>query len=157
MKKNKKSSIQKSQEQQRNEKFSIISNRIAYYYKEVFNVEIVSLLYKKEVAERIQKMRNVQPDKLRGATFDFYILIKDNNRIFKYKLIKVDFNISKYVENEWCDFIDILYELVDDKIGAYCQHRYMNDKVSRDKIQKFLEKDREINDDYNRWKIENYK
>ena len=111
MKKDKENLIKKSQEQQRNENFSIVSNRIAYYYKEVFNVEIVSLLYKKEVAERIQKMRNVQPDKLRGMTFDFYILIKDNNRIFKYKLIKVDFSISKYLENEWGNFIDIFYEI----------------------------------------------
>ena len=58
MKKKKKQenfSAKKTQEQQRNENFGIISNRIAYYYKEVFNVEIVSLLYKKKIDENIKK------------------------------------------------------------------------------------------------------
>ena len=81
---------------ERDNNFGIISNKVAYYYNKVFNIEIMSLLYKKKIAAQINnimKSKNFS-DKLRGFNFEFYILIKDNNKkILKYKLIK---NMIKY-------------------------------------------------------------
>lgn len=158
-KKNKKNN-ERTQEQERNEKFSIISNRIAYYYKEVFNIEIISLFYKKEIAENFRYNTNdYELDKLRELVFVFYVLIKDcNKKIFKYKLIKCCSNASNYLANkEDFHFVDSLYEFVDKGLGEYCKEKYMNDNIPRERILKFLKKDKEINEDYKKWKIENYK
>ncbi len=163
MKKKKKQenfSAKKTQEQQRNENFGIISNRIAYYYKEVFNVEIVSLLYKKKIAENFKNTeKNKQINKLRGLVFDFYILIKDNNKkIFKYKLIKCSSNASNYVsDKENFNFVDNLYEFVDEKMSEYCNENYLKANAPRELALEILEKDKKINEDYKNWKIENYK
>lgn len=157
--KNKKNN-KRTQEQERNEKFSIISNRIAYYYKEVFNIEIVSLLYKKKIAENFKKTeKNEQINRLRGLVFDFYILIKDNNKkIFKYKLIKCSSNASNYVSNkENFNFVDNLYEFVDEKMSEYCNENYLKANAPRELVLEILEKDKKINEDYKNWKIENYK
>ena len=87
---------------ERDNNFGIISNKIAYYYNKVFNIEIMSLLYKKKIATQINDMMKSKnfSDKLRGFNFDFYILIKDNNKkALKYKLIKTKFNVSEYIAN----------------------------------------------------------
>ena len=42
--------------QEKNQDFGIISNRVAYYYKNIFNVEIVSLLYRKKNSERVKRV-----------------------------------------------------------------------------------------------------
>lgn len=155
-----KKNAQKTQEQQRNEKFSIISNRIAYYYKEVFNIEIISLFYKKEIAENLRnKAYNTELDKLRGLVFDFYVLIKDNNRkFFKYKMIKCSSNASNYVsDKENFNFVDSLYEFVDEKMSEYCNENYLKANAPRELVLEMLEKDKKINEDYKNWKIENYK
>ena len=88
--------------QEKNQDFGIISNRIAYYYKNIFNVEIVSLLYRKKNSERVKRvMQNADYlDKLRGEEFDFNVLIKDNNKSCFTNSIahwcKIKKNIRKY-------------------------------------------------------------
>lgn len=148
-----------NQEQKRNENFAMVSNRIAYYYKEVFNIEIISLFYKKKTEEKLRKIQNKGIDKLRGLVFDFYVLIKDNNlKIFKYKIIKCSSNASYFIANrENFSFIDNLYNYVDDELVNYCNKKYMNDKTPREKIMQFQQKSEEVNEDYKNWKIENYK
>ena len=42
--------------QEKNQDFGIISNRIAYYYKNIFNVEIISLLYRKKNSESVKRV-----------------------------------------------------------------------------------------------------
>ena len=69
-------------DKKRSENFGIIPNKIAYYYKEVFNIEIVGLLYKKNLNRKINKeIKNNNCLEIVGiSTFDFFILIKDNNK-----------------------------------------------------------------------------
>lgn len=140
--------------QEKNQDFGIISNRIAYYYKNIFNVEIVSLLYRKKNSERVKRvMQNADYlDKLRGEEFDFNVLIKDNNKsCFKYKLIKCNFVASEYIaNNEKFDLLEALYYFVDKNLSDYCQKRYLN-KATRSKMQEILEKDRELNEEYKNW------
>lgn len=148
---------------ERDNNFGIISNKTAYYYSKVFNIEIVSLLYKKKVADQINnimKSKNFS-DKLRDFNFDFYILIKDNNKkILKYKLIKTKFNVSEYIANIEYDknsfnFIECLYYFVDKTLCEYCNKRYMDRKNNKD-ISNILDKNNEINEDYQNWIIEKY-
>ncbi len=140
--------------QEKSQNFGIISNRIAYYYKNIFNIEIVSLLYKKKNSEKIKKiMQNASYlDKLRGEEFYFNVLIKDNNKkCFKYKLIKCKFVASEYIaDNEKFDLFEALYYFVDKNLSNYCQKRYLN-KATKSKMQEILEKDREINEEYKNW------
>lgn len=144
--------------QEKNQNFGIISNRIAYYYKNIFNIEIVSLLYKKKNSEKIRRiMQNAEHlDKLRGEEFNFKVLIKDNNKsYFKYKLIKCKFVASEYIaNNENFDLLEALYYFVDKSLGNYCQKHYLN-KITRDRLQGVLDKDREINEEYQNWSRKN--
>lgn len=148
---------------ERDNNFGIISNKTAYYYSKVFNIEIISLLYKKKVAAQINnimKSKNFS-DRLRGFNFDFYILIKDNNKkILKYKLIETKFNVSEYIANTEYDknsfnFIECLYYFVDETLCKYCSKRYMKRKNNKD-ISNILDKNNEINEDYQNWIIEKY-
>ena len=78
--------------QARENNYSVIANRMAYYYKEVFNIEIVNLLYKKSKENNINFANKI-------PKFDFKILIKDNNKkIFKYKILNARFDIIKYAQ-----------------------------------------------------------
>lgn len=148
---------------ERDNNFGIISNKVAYYYNKVFNIEIMSLLYKKKIAAQINnimKSKNFS-DKLRGFNFEFYILIKDNNKkILKYKLIKNTFNASEYISNITYDrnsfnFIECLYCFVDKALCEYCNKQYINKKNNGD-INNILDKNNEINEDYQNWLIEQY-
>ena len=148
---------------ERDNNFGIISNKIAYYYNKVFNIEIMSLLYKKKIAAQINDMMKSKnfSDKLRGFNFEFYILIKDNNKkILKYKLIKNTFNASEYISNITYDrnsfnFIECLYYFVDKALREYCNKQYINKKNNED-INNILDKNNEINEDYQNWVIEQY-
>lgn len=141
-----------------NNKFGTVSNRIAYYYKEVFDIEIVSLLYKNKDKTDIQDRLHAKNylDKLRGIDFNFYILIKDNNRIWKYKLIKCKLNCSNYIDNnDTFDFSEALYYIVDQKVCEYCK-KYKFKRMKKKDFEEILLKDREINDDYNSWVMGNF-
>ena len=88
--------------QERNFNYMIISNRIKNYYKKMFNIEIINLFYKRKKKKSANQM--VQQENylrlIQAETFDFYILIKDNNKkIFKYKLLKAKYDNAKYREN----------------------------------------------------------
>ena len=154
--------IQFSQEfmQERNFNYMIISNRIKNYYKKMFNIEIINLFYKRKKRKSTSQMEQ-QENYLRliqAETFDFYILIKDNNKkIFKYRLLKATYDNSKYRENEnkYLDFMEKLYVFVDESLGKYCKKRYIN-KLNNEDLNNLIRKNGEINEDYKNWIIENY-
>lgn len=140
--------------------FELISNRIAYYYKEVFNIEIINLFYKRNYKKMNDKNISLSNylEILRIEVFDFYILVKDNNKkIFKYKLIKSRYDNSKYRngENKYVNFLEYLYFFVDESLCQYCQKYYLN-KHNTKIINNILEKNNQINEDYQRWIVENY-
>ena len=146
--------------QERNFNYMIISNRIKNYYKKMFNIEIINLFYKRKKKKRANQM--VQQENylrlIQAETFDFYILIKDNNkRIFKYKLLKAKYDNAKYRENknENLDFMEKLYIFVDESLGNYCKKKYIN-KLNSEDLNNLIRKDGEINEDYKNWIIENY-
>lgn len=154
--------IQFTQEfmQERNFNYMIISNRIKNYYKKMFNIEIINLFYKRKKKKSANQM--VQQENylrlIQAETFDFYILIKDNNkRIFKYKLLKAKYDNAKYRENknENLDFMEKLYIFVDESLGNYCKKKYIN-KLNSEDLNNLIRKDGEINEDYKSWIIENY-
>lgn len=154
--------IQFTQEfmQERNFNYMIISNRIKNYYKKMFNIEIINLFYKRKKKKSANQM--VQQESylrlIQAETFDFYILIKDNNkRIFKYKLLKAKYDNAKYRENknENLDFMEKLYIFVDESLGNYCKKKYIN-KLNSEDLNNLIRKDGEINEDYKNWIIENY-
>ena len=146
--------------QERNFNYMIISNRIKNYYKKMFNIEIINLFYKRKKKKSANQM--VQQENylrlIQAETFDFYILIKDNNkRIFKYKLLKAKYDYAKYRENknENLDFMEKLYIFVDESLGNYCKKKYIN-KLNSEDLNNLIRKDGEINEDYKNWIIENY-
>ena len=154
--------IQFTQEfmQERKFNYMIISNRIKNYYKKMFNIEIINLFYKRKKKKSANQM--VQQENylrlIQAETFDFYILIKDNNkRIFKYKLLKAKYDNAKYRENknENLDFMEKLYIFVDESLGNYCKKKYIN-KLNSEDLNNLIRKDGEINEDYKNWIIENY-
>ena len=154
--------IQFTQEfmQERNFNYMIISNRIKNYYKKMFNIEIINLFYKRKKKKSANQM--VQQENylrlIQAETFDFYILIKDNNkRIFKYKLLKAKYDNAKYRENknENLDFMEKLYIFVDESLGNYCKKQYIN-KLNSEDLNNLIRKNGEINEDYKNWIIENY-
>lgn len=154
--------IQFTQEfmQERNFNYMIISNRIKNYYKKMFNIEIINLFYKRKKKKSANQM--VQQENylrlIQAETFDFYILIKDNNKkIFKYKLLKAKYDNAKYRENknENLDFMEKLYIFVDESLGNYCKKKYIN-KLNSEDLNNLIRKDGEINEDYKNWIIENY-
>lgn len=146
--------------QERNFNYMIISNRIKNYYKKMFNIEIINLFYKRKKKKNANQM--VQQENylrlIQAETFDFYILIKDNNKkIFKYKLLKAKYDNAKYKENknENLDFMEKLYIFVDESLGNYCKKKYIN-KLNSEDLNNLIRKDGEINEDYKNWIIENY-
>ena len=154
--------IQFTQEfmQERNFNYMIISNRIKNYYKKMFNIEIINLFYKRKKKKSANQM--VQQENylrlIQAETFDFYILIKDNNkRIFKYKLLKAKYDNAKYRKNknENLDFMEKLYIFVDESLGNYCKKKYIN-KLNSEDLNNLIRKNGEINEDYKNWIIENY-
>ena len=146
--------------QERNFNYMIISNRIKNYYKKMFNIEIINLFYKRKKKKSANQMAQ-QENYLRliqAETFDFYILIKDNNKkIFKYKLLKAKYDNAKYRENknENLDFMEKLYIFVDESLGNYCKKKYIN-KLNSEDLNNLIRKNGEINEDYKNWIIENY-
>lgn len=154
--------IQFTQEfmQERNFNYMIISNRIKNYYKKMFNIEIINLFYKRKNKKSANQM--VQQENylrlIQAETFDFYVLIKDNNKkIFKYKLLKAKYDNAKYRENknENLDFMEKLYIFVDESLGNYCKKKYIN-KLNSEDLNNLIRKNGEINEDYKNWIIENY-
>lgn len=146
--------------QERNFNYMIISNRIKNYYKKMFNIEIINLFYKRKKNKK-GKETSQQEDYLKliqMEVFDFYILIKDNNRrIFKHKLLKATYNNSKYRENknQEMNFMERLYIFVDETLGNYCKKKYINKQKTED-LNRLIKKNNEINEDYRSWIIENY-
>ena len=53
--------------------------------------------------------------------------------------------------------MDNLYEFVDEKMSEYCNENYLKANTPRELALEILEKDKKINEDYKKWKIENYK
>lgn len=139
--------------------FSIISNRFSYYYKQVFNIEIISIFVKnkfkiknKKQKSENQMLKNSLEEKIFNNKY-VYILIKDKNKlIFQYKIIKVHLNRQEYMENitKYNNFYEYFYNQIDTNISKYCQLKYMN-KKNKKKLEEINLKNKKINNDYNNW------
>ena len=140
--------------QARENNYSIVANRMAYYYKEVLNIEIINLFYKNKGKKAI----NFDDKKIK---FDFKILIKDNNKkIFKYRILNARFDMIKYAQFKHNHFSDpktledweeILYYFIDNRIVEYCKERYFQNS---DKLEEIIKKNDLINQDYQKWLID---
>lgn len=140
--------------QARENNYSIVANRMAYYYKEVLNIEIINLFYKNKGKKAI----NFDDKKIK---FDFKILIKDNNKkIFKYRILNARFDIIKYAQfkhNHFSepktleDWEEILYYFIDNRIVEYCKEKYFQNS---DKLEEIMKKNDLINQDYQRWLLD---
>ena len=140
--------------QARENNYSVIANRMAYYYKEVLNIEIINLFYK----NKGKKALNFDDKKIK---FDFKILIKDNNKkIFKYRILNARFDIIKYAQfkhNHFSepktleDWEEILYYFIDNRIVEYCKEKYFQNS---DKLEEIMKKNDLINQDYQRWLLD---
>lgn len=140
--------------QARENNYSVIANRMAYYYREVLNIEIINLFYK----NKGKKALNFDDKKIK---FDFKILIKDNNKkIFKYKVLNARFDIIKYAQfkhNHFSepktleDWEEILYYFIDNRIVEYCKEKYFQNS---DKLEEIMKKNDLINQDYQRWLLD---
>ena len=140
--------------QARENNYSVIANRMAYYYKEVFDIEIVNLFCKRSKENNINFENKI-------PRFDFKILIKDNNKkIFKYKVLNARFDIIKYAQfkhNHFSepktleDWEEILYYFIDNRIVEYCKERYFQNS---DKLEEIMKKNDLINQDYQRWLLD---
>ena len=140
--------------QARENNYSIVANRMAYYYKEVLNIEIINLFYKNKGKKAI----NFDDKKIK---FDFKILIKDNNKkIFKYRILNARFDIIKYAQfkhNHFSepktleDWEEILYYFIDNRIVEYCKEKYFQNS---DKLEEIIKKNDLINQDYQKWLID---
>lgn len=139
--------------------FSIISNRFSYYYKQVFNVEIISIFVKNKFKIKNKRQKNenqMLKNSLEEKIFNnkhVYILIKDKNKlIFQYKIIKVHLNRQEYMENitKYNNFYEYFYNQIDTNISKYCQLKYMN-KKNKKKLEEINLKNKKINNDYNNW------
>lgn len=140
--------------QARENNYSIVANRMAYYYKEVLNIEIINLFYKNKGKKAI----NFDDKKIK---FDFKILIKDNNKkIFKYRILNARFDIIKYAQFKYNHFSDpktledweeILYYFIDNRIVEYCKEKYFQNS---DKLEEIMKKNDLINQDYQRWLLD---
>lgn len=146
--------------EEKDQNFELVSNRINYYYKKVFNIEIINLFYrrnlKKMTAQNISLSNYL--DAMRTEVFEFYILIKDNNKkIFKYRLLKSRYDGSKYKdgENRYVSFLEYLYFFVDESLCQYCQKYYLG-KYKPNQINDIIEKNNKINNDYHTWIVEHY-
>lgn len=140
--------------QARENNYSIVANRMAYYYKEVLNIEIINLFYKNKGKKAI----NFDDKKIK---FDFKILIKDNNKkIFKYRILNARFDMIKYAQFKHNHFSDpktledweeILYYFIDNRIVEYCKEKYFQNS---DKLEEIMKKNDLINQDYQRWLLD---
>lgn len=136
------------------DKFGVIPNKIAYYYSKVFNIKIISLFCKEN--KKTKKIENLLNNFEEKQYFNFYILIKDNNKkILKYKLIKCNADILKYrndlsLGDKTIDLLECLYYFVDKELCDYCKKRYVDNKNNED-IKEILRKNEEINLDYHNW------
>lgn len=140
--------------QARENNYSIVANRMAYYYKEVLNIEIINLFYK----NKGKKALNFDDKKIK---FNFKILIKDNNKkFFKYKILETTFDLVKYYQfkhNKFSepktleDWEEILYYFIDNRIVEYCKEKYFQNS---DKLEEIMKKNDLINQDYQRWLLD---
>lgn len=153
-------------------RFLTQESRIKEYYKEVFNIEIKEVLFKKKekekkINENIKGREEEQPLYINNSSLDGYqtlcldiiILIKDNNkRIFKTKFLKETYNATIYKNeiNNQLSFSEHIYCFVDKTLSEYCQKHYL-DKLNTENLATIREKDNKINEDYFEWIIKNYK
>lgn len=135
--------------------------RTKSYYKEVFNIEIKDVFYKRDldkVCDKAIKSKNYLST-LKVLSFPLLIIIKDNNKkIFKYKILKGNYNSTDFRENNnMClSHSQKIYCFVDKIVSEYCQNQYLN-KMSAEYVTKIIEKNDKINYDYQNWIMENYK
>lgn len=146
--------------EQKNEKFELASNRITYYYEKVFDVKIITLLYKENKNKPDKKLISNDNflDKINEEEFDFYILIKDyNKRIFKYRMIKAHYDNKKYKDEQYKNigFLEKMYFFVDEYLCEYCKKHYINNKNNKN-LDEIIDKNNKLNDEYQKWKIEHY-
>lgn len=129
------------------EKFLPSQNRLAYYYNEVFDIQIITAITNNsESYENIiydfDKMKNLNKDQRK-----FYILIRDNNKkIFKYKMLKCYIDWEGFAKDnvgkENAGFDDVVYYSIDNKLCEYCEkHKYLT-------VEKSLEKSQKVNNEY---------
>lgn len=148
--------------EQKNEKFALASNRIAYYYEKVFNVEIITLFYKRNKNKSSKKLVSNDNflDKIKEEEFDFYILVKDyNKKIFRYRMIKAHYDNKKYKDEQNIDFLDKIYFFVDEYLCKYCRKYYTNskhNKIHNEELNDIIYKNNELNSEYQKWIIEHY-
>lgn len=128
--------------------FGYLPNRINYYYKNVFKIEIDNLFFKKNERE----MMNF--DSLKNKVFDFYIVITDNNKkIFKTRLLKATFDKSnKNISDKNIGFPEMLYSIVDERLAKYC-NKYLKNKTKKqkEKLGKIKDNDFKVNLEYQEW------
>ena len=133
--------------------FQFIGNRIAKYYKEVFDIEIIQLFHKSNKKKQEKKnIGEVEFDFLTNSTFDFYVLIKDNKRFaIKHKLIKITYNeaIFESQGSQNLTFMEKLYTAVDLALYKYCvkRYRWKEQEIPADVIEKHYK----ITEDYHKY------
>lgn len=135
-----------------------VPNRIRYYYKEIFNIEVLGFFTKKKDSIK-NTYNNAEMFELDAKSnlekFKFLILIKDNNKkIFKTKVLEAEM-IKETQKNEISPnvFESKFYEIVDKRLATYCK-KYLKDKTKKDK-QKFNDiiiKNNQIDNEYQEWK-----
>lgn len=130
------------------------ATRLSYYYKYVFNIEILNVFRRKK-SQGSTKQNNENAKKEFGvgfddqSDFDFLILIRDNNKtFFKRHILKGHYNESKFYIDQIAgennnDFITKLYYFVDIALCKYCKKRYIDKNfdeiVAKDeKIRNFI-------------------
>lgn len=147
-----------------NEILEFTENRLSNYYKTMFDIEIISLFYKKQADKQLEKDIGEESwlNAIKYSCFDFYILIKDNNKkIFKYKFLKAFYNPILFSENEnkYANFTEKLYWFVDQKLCEYCQNKYLK-KYTPEMLAELSKKNKQINESYRNYiqnKLENFK
>jgi broad-specificity NMP kinase len=136
--------------------FPNVASRISYYYEEMFKINIMGLFYKKNLDKDLKKLISDcnYLKIMEYGEFDFYVLIKDNNKKFiKYRLLKCTYNSDKIKENlKEMSFLDMIYFFVDEKIGDYCNEKYIK-KYNNKQINDLILKNQEINNNYCNWNM----
>lgn len=129
------------------EKFLPSQNRLAYYYNQVFDIQIITamtdnLKLYKDMLNNMNKIENLSKNQRK-----FYIIIRDNNKkIFKYKMIKCYIDWENFIKDnerkENIDFDDLIYYSIDNTLCNYClKHKYLT-------TEKTLKKNQKINQEY---------
>lgn len=135
-----------------------VPNRIRYYYKEIFNIEVLGFFIKKKgnIKNTYNNTKMFEIDvKSNLEKFKFLILIKDNNKkIFKTKVLKAEMiKETRKTEISPSVFESKFYEIVDKRLATYCK-KYLKDKTKKDK-QKFNDiiiKNNQLDNEYQEWK-----